>query len=513
MKFYQTSSFIPYIKTISVRKWTVLKQEFLFLLLLFTGTGFSSAGPSVTGKFPLLRHYSSDTAYVRVSPRDPRYFELSDGTPFIPVGLNLANPRTSDETEGMTRMKDWMIKLAKYNGNFVRFWYSAPFFDVENGRQGEYSESQARRIEQLLDFAKEKGIRVKATFEHFRTIPVDPKNMYGAIFGRPNYGIENGGHVTDMTDFLKNETNRNDYRKKLDWYKHRFGSDPVIFAYELWNEMNAVSGEGWEEWTRIFLGEVKNRFPRTLVTQSLGSLDREAAVKKNRENCMLPGNNISQVHRYLDLGASWEICHGPLDVSLAQAMTEMRSWNLSKPIMIAESGAVEPKHTGPFKYYPKDKEGILLHDILFTPFFCGAAGTGNIWHWESYVDANNLWWQFGRFSAVVKGLDPPAENFSIISTSQEPLRIYALYGKKTLLIWCRDAGNTWKTELVDDQPPAEISNFSLDLTPVGKLSGKAKVLIYDPWKDKWSGAKIRKNCIRLPSFKRSIVIRVNLSDS
>jgi hypothetical protein len=28
------------------------------------------------------------------------------------------------------------------------------------------------------------------------------------------------------------------------------------------------------------------------------------------------------------------------------------------------------------------------------------------WHWESYVDRNNLWYHFGRFSEVVKGINP-----------------------------------------------------------------------------------------------------------
>jgi hypothetical protein len=31
-------------------------------------------------------------AYVRVNPRDRRYLELTDGTPYIPVGLNMVGP-------------------------------------------------------------------------------------------------------------------------------------------------------------------------------------------------------------------------------------------------------------------------------------------------------------------------------------------------------------------------------------------------------------------------------------
>ena len=43
--------------------------------------------------------------------------------------------------------------------------------------------------------------------------------------------------------------------------------------------------------------------------------------------------------------------------------------------------------------------GIILHDVLFAPFFAGAAGPGHCWHWNVYVDRNNLWHHFARFAA------------------------------------------------------------------------------------------------------------------
>ena len=31
-----------------------------------------------------------------------------------------------------------------------------------------------------------------------------------------------------------------------------------------------------------------------------------------------------------------------------------------------------------------------LHDVLFAPFFAGSAGTGQIWHWNTYVERHEL---------------------------------------------------------------------------------------------------------------------------
>jgi len=38
-------------------------------------------------------------AFVRLSPRDPRYFELTDGRPYIPVGFNLVGAPGGQELE------------------------------------------------------------------------------------------------------------------------------------------------------------------------------------------------------------------------------------------------------------------------------------------------------------------------------------------------------------------------------------------------------------------------------
>ena len=78
---------------------------------------------------------------------------------------------------------------------------------------------------------------------------------------------------------------------------------------------------------------------------------------------------MAQVHRYLDLGAKMEVCQAPMDIICSSAIEELLSYHPGKPVILAETGAVEPHHAGPSKYYPQDTAGILLHDILFAPFF------------------------------------------------------------------------------------------------------------------------------------------------
>lgn len=447
-------------------------------------------------------------AFVRVSPRDPRYFELSDGRPYIPIGLNLISPGTRDTAEGLARMEHWMEQLAKHGGNFIRVWISSPYWDVEHERSGVYDEAKAARIERMLAAARRHGLRVKLTLEHFREMSDTPRQSWA---NKPLHLVANGGTATSVPDFFTGEPSRARFRQKLAWLARRFGDDPTIFGWELWNEVNAVRArpEDYLPWTELMLGELHRLFPRHLAMQSLGSYDTPGVRALYRQHSLLPGNDLAQVHRYLDLGAPLEICHGPMDVLAADAVRDLLAFTPGRPVVLAEGGAVEPRHTGPFALYPKDESGVLLHDVLFAPFFAGAAAAGQIWHWDVYVDRNRLWPQFARFAAIVRDLDPAAERFQSVQWTQARLRIYALRGGRTTLLWFRDGGNTWHRELAQGETPAALSGLQVDLAPV--LAGPAprtSAEVYDPWKNEWTPVKLAGTRLALPDFRRSIVVRL-----
>jgi hypothetical protein len=271
--------------------------------------------------------------------------------------------------------------------------------------------------------------------------------------------------------------------------------------------MNAVRGGDYNGWTEAMLPELRRLFPRNLALQSLGSFDSDRARAPYRQLCAWPDNDLAQVHRYLDLGAQLEVCHGPVDILAADAVRELLAMQPGKPVLLAESGAVEPRHTGPFKLYAKDKAGIILHDVLFAPFFAGAAGAGQCWHWNEYVDRNKLWFQFRGFAEAVEGLDPAGEHFKPLMIEHPRVRAYLLHGRRTSLLWCRDKQNTWQTELQEGRAPEELEGVTLNLRDLGPVSGR-RARTYDPWQRKWTPASVVDGAVRLPKFTRSIVVRV-----
>lgn len=440
--------------------------------------------------------------YVRVSPRDHRYLELTDGTPYIPIGLNIVAPpggANADEEQAFAVFDSWIKNLSAGGGNYIRVWLSNPFWDVEHRKSGEYDAGRARRIDRMLELCRRYGVRVKMTMEHFRSLTEPTKQAWAA---KPLHHIDFGGPARSIADFFDGEACREQFKQKIRWYAARYGNQPVIYGWELWNEINAVRGGNYLAWTEIMLRELHAAFPKNLAMQSLGSFDTERVRETYRRVTTMPGNDIAQVHRYLDLGASLEICHGPVDMLAADAIRELQGFQPGRPIVLAESGAVEPKHTGPFRLYATDREGIILHDVLFAPFFSGAAGPGQIWHWDVYVAKNNLWRHFRAFAEIVKDLDPPAEAFEPELREQNRLRIYTLKGRKTTLMWIRDAGNTWQSELERGEKPETLRGIAIDVPGAAR-----NVRVYNPWTAQWYAAKATNGKVRLPDFTRSLVLR------
>ena len=57
---------------------------------------------------------SGNATFVRVSPRDSRYFELTDGKPYIPVGFKLVGPPDASDMERVVET------MAKHGVNYCR---------------------------------------------------------------------------------------------------------------------------------------------------------------------------------------------------------------------------------------------------------------------------------------------------------------------------------------------------------------------------------------------------------
>jgi len=477
-----------------------------FILLPIALVLFSNQSSHAQKQTPVKRH-------IGVSKANPTFFSYPDGSPYIPIGINLINPsgrHNQNPDSAFYEIESWMKNLAANGGNYIRIWLSQSFWDIEDQAAGQYREEKAKRIDRFIEMARKYNLKIKVTLEHFRSVTLQENAQPWA--NKSVYHTSHGGPLDSIRQYIRSTEGHTLFLDKVDFYQKRYGSDTLFFGWELWNEMNAMRGPEdslFFDWNLKMLAEVKKRFPQNLVMQSLGSFDHENVRPIYKKMILLPGNEVAQVHRYLDLGAKMEVCHAPMDIICSSAIEELISYRSGKPVILAETGAVEPSHAGPSKYYPLDTAGILLHDILFAPFFSGSAGAGMAWHWESYVHKNNLWYHFGRFHEAIKGIDPIKESFKVKKAEVGSTRVYILKGKKTSLLWFRDISNTWQTELEQGERPHILSGIRVDLKDLGFKASGRRMEVYDPWKNTWTTIKPKKRVLVLPEFKRSVVLRIS----
>ena len=130
-----------------------------------------------TGFFVFCATIASYSAFgdgfVRVSEKNPNYFELSDSSVYIPLGYNLSFPRFWDklsEEESFAMIEKHLKNIAENGGNYARIWISHPFYEIEDSRPGVYNPKKFARIDRLVGLAQKYGVRLKICLEHFRNI-------------------------------------------------------------------------------------------------------------------------------------------------------------------------------------------------------------------------------------------------------------------------------------------------------------------------------------------------------
>lgn len=434
-----------------------------------------------------------------------RYFVDQNGKGWIPIGINLCFCR--DSGEGASRVENldacraefegWIRDFAAQGGNYARLWLGHDFFQVMPEKPEQYDAERTETLLRVVRLCEKLGVRLKLTLESFRTVYAAndvPAGQYAEFFNRPLYAP----FAKSMYEFYRSEECYRIYMAKARYLKSLgLGDSPAVFCWELWNEIDATGGvAAYADWSDRALAELKRLFPGQMTVQNLGSYAYSGSPIAYAQMATVKDNDFMQIHRYLDPGAPMDVCRAPMDVLAAESIRELCELRGDRPALLAETGAVMANHTGPSNLYEVDREGTLLHDAIFAPFFAGSAGCGQFWHWDSYVARWNLWWQYRRFASAIAGIDPVAEGFKPFRLETRRLRVYGLRGAKTTVLWCRDKRCDWRSELVEGNAPEDVSGETLPF-------GGRTFFCYNPWTDR----SVEVMAPKLPSFKRSLVVR------
>jgi len=452
--------------------------------------------------------------YVQVSKNDPRYFCLSDGAPYIPIGLNLVGcaydrlpagmehfeASGQSATTGLSQWRRWFGRMKDSGVNYARVWLSNRYTEARTELMGVHDPAALERFGALVELARACDIRLKLCFEHWRTF-----SDVGHFAYRRYVDPETGRQLTDEDEWFNSPKWNAMWLKDILPYIARCQNDPVVFAWELWNEIDCGKAkfEPVAAFTRRMLDEVRNLSPMNLVVNSLGSFDDE--WKQARQDVFrdMPQMDFQQVHRYLDQGASMPICHAdPVEFSIEAVNRSRRD---DKPVILTETGAVNDRHVGPFRYYGCDDDGLIFHDVTYPALFAGAAGSGHIWHWHEYVETKNLWRHFRPLADAFEGVAPDLENFKPEVIPDVQAWILLLRGKTTALAYIRNKSDRWDYVLRDSAAPNTIVDLNV---PVICKSAA----VYWLMGEKPGEATVHGGGVRIPAFTHGCVLKMALSD-
>jgi len=461
------------------------------------------AGDDVVAEGEFRCEASDHPGYVRRSSRDPRYFAFTSGATYCAIGLNLCAPGGGfgGQTLGLGDYRRWLRQLSESGGNFARLWVSAPYFNAQGEVAGQLDPAVFARLDAVMELARQHGIRLKLCLENFRALDRALSPQYLAL-KHP----DDGRSPADMDEWFLSDAWQKLWWKRVDAYLARYGDDPTVIAWELWNEINCCATSDWSvqrDWTRRVLPELKRKTPRNLVVNSIGSFDDER-YQSWYDDFKMDEMEFQQVHRYLDQGAPWDMCHYDAPAFSKDAVERAR--RPDRPVLLAETGAVNDGHSGSFRYYRADHRGIIFHDTTYPAFFAGAAGTGHIWHWDGYVDNKNLWGAYRPFADLVAGVKLDEEQFRPFDLSSDTIWAFGLTGKEHVLLWVRNRADSWYRVLRDGQEPGILRGQRIDLGKVGVQSGEATTLF--PWREESGRARLTGGALELPPFRYGVLVRV-----
>lgn len=406
--------------------------------------------------------------YASVSEKDPRYIAYSDGTSVPPIGINLAYPsyfmpptgaefgNGSDYLYlGLREYERWFSDCSKNGVDLARIWLGQEYFCVDLPEAGECDPVKLALIDRLIDLAEKYGIKLKLTLEQFRYFNYERDAVTDSysddVFRKFNKRLWIGDRRCESSDeWLTDPAWQEAWLRKVKMLASHISGNPTVFAIELWNEMNCMPYDSMIKWNEKMLPAVKELFPQHLVINSLGSFDNDWA-KKSYDNFVWDKSDMVQLHRYLDYGAKYEICHSsPLDF-LPDGIAQIR--HEGKPLLVAETGAVNDSHSGPLRYYRSDHDGLIFCDVVYTPLFAGAAGCGNIWHWGyQYVESKNLYYLYRPLYELCKDINFDREKFVCKRVENEKAVLLLLCGENVTLGYLRNKNENWERRLRDCLP-------------------------------------------------------------
>ena len=395
----------------------------------FQATVMLNGKPVQTLSEPVVLKQGSARPFVRLGP-SKRGFVTADGKPYWPIGHNLAW-----QSENLKPDLEGQLALMGQNGcNWARIWASRwdgknPW-SLNNGKAAAGRDMLPEvmdRWDRVVEAASKAG--VKFQFVLFYHGAVSSKT--DANWNVNPWNVKNGGFLSTPEEFF---THSEAIARTKNWLRYavaRWGHEPSIMAWELFNEVEWVDAiwngkpETVGKWHDDMAAYLRSVDPyRHLVTTSAR---QELPIWKEMD--------YLQPHGY------------PPDVG---AMVLGTPPSKVKPLFYGEVGGGDGRS--------EENQRKTVRDALWNSLLAGHSGAAQYWYWDRVIQMN-LYPEFERFSRFVR------ENKLAEGAFFEPVNVVVESRKASAITFA--PGRGWApSEKFQFQMPEDAVNGSL-----GKLSG------------------------------------------
>ncbi len=481
---------------------------------------------------------SKHPGFVRVAKANPLMFECDDGSAYLPIGHNLFIERLTKvdpsswsqfhvievdgkKVVGLDQYERWLDRMAAVGCTATCVNFNGPTLGVEGSWAYRYNQRGCWKLDQIVRMCEERGIRIKVVVEHIRYISTAEGIDWGGSMPKVRsdfpYYYNNGGTCRSMRDLFVLPAAHEQFQAQLRYIVARWGYSPSVLAWQTWAEVNCPCKASRAE--KVAWTDMMNRYLRSidpwqhLVTAGLGSGPTVwDELWKSRSIDFIQLTDYARANKPLSMVELWS---GPV-------LQYHRRYG--KPLLIGETGMVDrawgcSEYQDAYRHAqsPKDKEGVILHNAIWAPFFAGASGTAMHWWWAYYIDAFNLYHHYRPF--VEFTADVPWNRFDFapleLKCSAAAVRALARGHRAWGIVgWLHHKENVWKRAVAEGKTPGTVTDATVTLDDVP--AGNHELIWFDSWKGgelsrvelEHAGGALK---LTVPAFSRDVAFKLRIA--
>lgn len=481
--------------------------EYRYTITARDAAGATTWGPGVFSAVP-----GRNNGYVRVSRRDPRYFEFNDATPFFPIGHNIRSPsdtRMNSQfpwvkrwTEGTSSYYRYFPDMEAHGENMAEIWMAAWSLGLEWSDKwpgyhnvGQYNTRNAWEMDRVIEEAERRGIVLNVVIHNH--------GKYGQMHdtewqGNP-MNVANGGSLTNADQFFTDPGAKRQFLNLMRYTVARWGYSTSVFAWELWSELN-LTGTKAESYKRQEVVDW-HRFAATAIRGM--DLDRHLITTHYCTDYTLQNTNITALAEmsHLSIDAYYTSASHLEIVSLLSRTAEFNA-PFGKPVLVTEFG-------GGWNAQGLPHLINCLHAGLWASTAIPVAGTPLFWWW-GIVEEQNLYPKFQALSRFMKGedrRDPALRPASPILSAPE-VKAVCLQAPYRALGWIYAP-----SEFTDEPPPTTNKFRDVAVTLAGMSNGTYQAEFWDTT----TGTVVSRSrastedgdlTLKAPPFRRDIAFKI-----